>query len=497
MFDGMSTATIVVENKSLALPRSTPEAQGISSAAILDFIEVADAKIDAIHSFMLVRHGHIVAEGWWSPYAADVRHVMFSLSKSFASTAMGMAIAEGRLSVHDPVLKFFPGDAPAEVSENLKAMRVSDLLMMATGQRISEVSQLKLETTRNVPKAFLEVTVDQKPGTSFWYNTPASYMLSAIVQKLTGQTILDYLGPRLFEPLGIEDPTWDTSVDGVSLGGYGLNIKTEDIAKFGLLYLNKGNWHGRRLLPANWVEKATGFRTSNGSNPDSDWDQGYGYQFWRARHGLYRGDGAFGQFCIVFPEQDAVVAITAGVKDMGSVMNLLWEKILPALGNKALVADVGTAEKLKARMEGLSIKAEVGSTKPGTGVKSGKRFVFGGNDQKVEAVALEFGRGEDGDTLVLKCDGAEHQVRCGHGEWAKGKMTYSRDGARRPAEELVAARSGWVAENVYRAKIVFYETPFCITVNLKFEGERVLYDAEYNVAFRPSGKMEQLVGRGE
>ena len=156
-------------------------------------------------------------------------------------------------------------------------------------------------------------------------------MLSAIVQKATGKTVLDYLKPRLFEPLGIEHPTWETSPQGISTGGYGLSIRTEDIAKFGQLYLQKGKWHGKQLVPAAWVEAATARQTSNGSNPKSDWDQGYGYQFWRCRHGAYRGDGAFGQYCIVMPEQDAVIAITSGVKDMQAVLNLVWDKLLPAM----------------------------------------------------------------------------------------------------------------------------------------------------------------------
>ena len=132
-------------------------------------------------------------------------------------------------------------------------------------------------------------------------------MLSAIVQKATGKTVLDYLKPRLFDPLGIEHPTWETSPQGISAGGFGLSIRTEEIARFGQLYLQHGKWDGKQLVPADWVAAATSLQTSNGSNPLSDWDQGYCYQFWRCTHGAYRGDGAFGQYCIVMPEQDAVV----------------------------------------------------------------------------------------------------------------------------------------------------------------------------------------------
>ena len=217
------------------LPRGIPEAQGISSSAILEFIEAADKNIESMNSFMLVRHGQVVAEGWWSPYNADSPHSLYSLSKSFTSTAVGLAISEGKLSVDDEVLKFFPDDAPAEPSKNLKAMRVSDLLRMSTGHQV-EPKRTKDEAWT---KTFLAQPVPYKPGTHFLYNTSATYMLSAIVQKATGTTVLDYLKPRLFEPLGIEHPTWETSPQGISTGGYGLSIRTEDIAKFGQLYLRK------------------------------------------------------------------------------------------------------------------------------------------------------------------------------------------------------------------------------------------------------------------
>src|SRR5215475_4367077 len=182
------------------LPRSRPEPQGISSSAILAFIQAADKDIDALHSFMLIRHGHVVAEGWWAPYAAETPHMLFSLSKSFTSTAVGLAAAEGKLSIDDPVLKFFPDEAPAEPSANLKAMRLRDLLRMSTGHQTEPARR----PDEPWAKTFLAQPVPFKPGTHFLYNTSATYMQSAIVQKATGQTVLDYLKPRLFEPLGIE-----------------------------------------------------------------------------------------------------------------------------------------------------------------------------------------------------------------------------------------------------------------------------------------------------
>src|SRR5262250_809160 len=193
---------------------------------------------------MLLRHGHVVAEGWWSPYDAQSPHVLFSLSKSFTSTAVGLAISEGKLSLDDQVLKFFPEDAPAEPSANLKAMLVRDLLRMATGNQTE--AQIRADNTPWT-KTFLSHPVPFKPGTHFLYNSPSTYMLSAIVQKVTGMTVLDYLRPRLFEPLGFKNPTWVTSPQGISAGAYGLMARTEEIARFGQLYLQKGVWKGQQL----------------------------------------------------------------------------------------------------------------------------------------------------------------------------------------------------------------------------------------------------------
>ncbi len=335
------------------LPRSSPEAQGVSSAGIREFVETADHQVDTMHSFMVVRHGQVIAEGWWKPEAPDKSHVLHSLSKSFTSTAVGLAVAEGKLSIDDPVLKFFPDDAPADPSNNLKAMRVRDLLTMNSGQQ----TEAKFTPDEPWVKTFLAQPVPFKPGTHFLYNTPGTHMLSAIVTKVTGETVFDYLKPRLFEPLGFENPEWGSSPQGNSFGGWGLKICTEDIAKFGQLYLQKGKWNGNQLVPAAWVEQATSKQVSNGSDPTKDWDQGYGFQFWRCRHGAYRGDGAFGQFCLVLPEQDAVVAITADCNDMQGELNVVWDKLLPAFHDALLPPNPDEKAKLKQTLASLAVPA--------------------------------------------------------------------------------------------------------------------------------------------
>ncbi len=469
------------------LPRSPPEKQGVSSAAIRSFIETADRQVNEMHSFMLVRHGFVIAEGWWTPYSSATPHPLFSLSKSFTSTAVGLAVAEGKLNIDDEVLKFFPEEAPAEPSSNLKAMRVRDLLCMSAGHQV----EVKLAVTNEWTwtKSFLTHPVPHKPGGHFLYNTPGTYMQSAIVQKVTGQTVLDFLRPRLFEPLGIENPIWSTSPQGISLGGYGLNIRTEDIAKFGQLYLQKGMWHGKQLVPASWVKTATGRQTSNGSNPKSDWEQGYGFQFWRSRNGAYRGDGAFGQYSIVMPGQDAVISITSGTRDMQGVLNLIWEKLLPAMEKASLPANKAEESNLKETLAGLSMHHPQGASSSAVVAKfSSKKFVFPANEQKLEAIKLDADSSGRVTNVSMRMGGVEQRIECGHGKWPLGRMAYGAF-----TNQPVAASGSWTADDTYSLKLCFYETPTSITATLKFAGDHLLYDAEPNVAFGWS-KQPQIVG---
>ncbi|MEN3330688.1 MAG: hypothetical protein V7641_53 [Blastocatellia bacterium] len=498
LFTWMAAPSGAARGASSGLPRSSPEAQGIASSDILAFVQAADEQVDTMNSFMLMRHGQIVAEGWWGPYDAQTPHVLYSLSKSFTSTAVGLAIAEGKLSLDDEVLKFFPEDAPAQPSANLRAMRVRDLLRMATGHQ-TEAQLLRDEpgtTSQPWTKKFLAHTVPFKPGTHFLYNSPGTYMLSAIVQKVTGMTVLDYLRPRLFEPLGIDNPSWVTSPQGISAGAYGLFVRTEDIARFGQLYLQKGMWKGRQLVSKAWVEEATALQTANGSSPKSDWDQGYGYQFWRCRHNAYRGDGAFGQYCIVIPELDAVVAITSGVRDMQSVMNLVWEKLLPAMKANPLPEDAAARRQLEAKLASLTVRLPAGqATSPRAAKLSGRWYEFPENNRAIQAVALDFNSGSP--ALIVRTAGGETRTPIGIGSWAKSRSGFA-NGLDQflsvPAHPLVAASGAWTADDIFTVKMVAYETPFYTTLAFRFDGDRLLLDAEHNVAFGPT-KLPQLVGQ--
>jgi CubicO group peptidase (beta-lactamase class C family) len=467
-----------------ALPRSTPEAQGVSSAGVLAFVQAADANVEGMHSFMLVRHGHVVAEGWWTPYDAGSRHTLFSLTKSFTSTAVGLAIAEGKLGLDDTVLERFPEAAPAEPSDRLKAMRVRDLLSMSTGHHDQAPSGPDADWVRE----FLAHPVAHKPGTFFLYNTPSSNTLASIVQKAVGEDLLAYLRPRLFEPLGISEPAWQRNPQGVPIGGFGMSIRTEEIARFGQLYLQKGAWQGRQLVPEAWVAAATARQVSNGSNPASDWEQGYGFQFWRSRHGAYRGDGAFGQFCLVLPQQDAVVAITSGVKSMQAVLDLLWDRLLPALQAGPLPEDPASNARLGGALARLALPTPREAAKPALAPRlTGRTFAFPANDRKLESLAHE--RKGDAVTLIAGVGGSLQRLALGRGEWRRGSLTLGSQ-----VDQPTAASGAWTAPDTYTAKLAFYETPFALTLTLRFAGDELHLDSEYNVSFGAT-KQPPLVGK--
>ena len=321
-----------------ALPRSTPQAEGFDPKAVDRYLEAVAKSGQDLHSLMILRHGKVVAERWLGEHAPAKRHILNSVSKTFTATAVGFAVAEKRLRVSDKVISFFPDDLPDSISPYLAALQVRDLLSMTVGHGVDHTGEIRNQTG-SWERLFLSFPIEHRPGTKFVYNSLASYMLSAIVQKVSGEPLTDYLYPRLFRPLGITGVEWQSSPSGVNTGGWGLFVTTEDMAKMGQFLLQKGNWEGRQLLPATWFEEATAAHSvqppqwlSADTKPeDSDWVQGYGYQLWRCRHGAYRADGANGQFIIVLPEQDAVIVTTANIGNMQAEINLIWEYLLPGL----------------------------------------------------------------------------------------------------------------------------------------------------------------------
>lgn len=330
------------ENPEGSLLRDTPTKA--LEEAMQNYLRALDDSNQNVESIMVVQHGKVVAEHFRGKGKPDVPHTLWSVSKAFTSTAVGFAVAEGKLKLTDKVISFFPEDTPKKVSKNLNAMEVQHLLTMTCGQD-KEVRSVRQEGAKekNWVKAFLEAPVPHKPGTYFVYNSLSTFMLSAIVQKVTGEKLVDYLSARLFNPLRITDVQWEENPQGINTGGWGLSLKTEDLAKMGLFLLQKGKWNGQQLLPKEWIEKATSAVVPSvppGTRPEevlklnketSDWLQGYGYQFWQCRYHYYRADGAHGQLIVVMPEKQAVIAVTAYLDDMQAELNLIWKHIAPAL----------------------------------------------------------------------------------------------------------------------------------------------------------------------
>ncbi len=474
------------------LTRTSPEVEGISSAAIQDFLRAVrqdDHPLRTLHGFMLLRHGNVAAEGWWEPYDPNSPHSLYSLSKSFTSSAIGVAVNEGLLTRDDPVLKFFPDDAPANPGDNLKAMRVRHLLSMNTGHHEDTTGHVFRGNDDNWPRAFLSLPVEHKPGTWFVYNTTATYMLSAIITRLTGETLLDYLRPQLFDPLGIENPTWDSDPRGTSIGGSGLHITTEDIARFGQLYLQRGTWGGAQLLPDAWVDEATSAHSDNSntqSNPD--WMVGYGYQFWKCRHGAYRADGAFGQFCIVMPEQDAVLAINSGLLDMQSVMEAVWEHLLPAMRAEPLPADGRAQDDLRDTLATLSLPLPEGQASSTRAAHwSGKMYAFKPSDLKLASITLTFD--EDYDSLAVHNEHGEHTVRIGHGGWLRGTS-----GVLGGSDAPIAAAGAWTGEDTYELRVCYVEGEYCPMFRFHFASDALRLEVEPNVSWE-SPKVTTVIGR--
>jgi CubicO group peptidase (beta-lactamase class C family) len=415
--------------------------------------------------------------------------MLFSLSKSFTSTAVGFVVAEGRLSVDDPVVSFFPDETPSIVAPNLAAMRVRHLLSMSTGHDADVTDAVTRSGSDDWVRAFLAQPVQHRPSTHFAYNSAATYMLSAIVQRLTGETLLAYLGPRLLTPLGIAGATWQSCPRGVNVGGWGLSIRTEDIAAFGQLYLRRGEWRNQQVVPAAWVEEATRRHVSNGNDPLSDWAQGYGYQFWRCRYDAYRGDGAFGQFCVVMPEQDAVLAITAGEMDMQRILNLVWKHLRSGMHEGVLPTNVVTDAALSERLAALALTPMSGAATSSTAAHvTGRRYTFPANPQGITAVTLHF---EQEDALLTVVDQrGEHLIRCGYSAWRTGKSTFNA-GEMQP----VAASGAWRTPDLFALQLAFYTTPFCPQITCHFEGDRLHFQMEMNVDF-VSCTRPQLTGQG-
>ena len=331
---------------------TSPDEAGVSSKGLAAFLDAAEKARDKVqfHSMILLRHGKEVCRWNWAPYDDQTPHMLYSLSKSFTSAAAGFAVAEGLLCWDSPVTEILPEEVPGEEREELRQVTLKTLLCMGSGLEEASDSPSP-DPAITWPRQVLSHKVKYPPMTHFHYNTFGTYLVSCMVQKAAGMTIRDYLMPRLFEPLGIEKPEWDLSPEGICCGGFGLHLTSESIARFGQCLLQKGVWQGKQILPEGWVDLATREHIANYDGerqPGNEWGQGYGFQFWRCIDGRYRGDGAFGQVCMVDEARDAVLAVTCGTGDMGAEFALIRDHLFTAFD-----AEPGT----RADQDALTAKA--------------------------------------------------------------------------------------------------------------------------------------------
>ncbi|HEY2172955.1 MAG TPA: serine hydrolase domain-containing protein [Mycobacteriales bacterium] len=452
-----------------SLPFSSPAAQGVDARGLHAFLDTIEAAPDIEpHSLMVLRHGHVVAQGWWAPYSADRRHLLYSLSKSFTSTAAAFAAAEGLLRLDDPVIAHFP-ELDAEVTDpRSRSMLVRHVASMASGHAEETWGEVIAADPVEPVRAFLKLPPDQDPGTIFAYNQSCTYTLAAIIQRASGQTLTDYLRPRLFDPLGIGAVAWQQHPAGRDLGFTGLHVTTDAIAALGQLYLQRGSWNGEQLLSEEWVAEATRSHVAN-AGENIDWRQGYGFQFWMSQHG-YRGDGAYGQFALVLPEQDAVVAITASTVAMQSLLDAAWKHVLPALGATAVDADADAG--LRDRMSRLALPVLPVKPAPSESRETWSGVTFTPADGTCAAQPSLIGVGladqKDGWQITLRESGSMINLRLDTDGWRVS------DAADVPP---TAVSGGWIDPQTLRFEVIFLETPHRLVVTCGLSDRT--FDAEW------------------
>lgn len=315
------------------LPRSVPEKQGVPSKALIALFDSLHAMPQTdIHSMIVMRHGNVVGEFYPAPFAAEYQHTQYSASKTLVSMAVGIAVDQNRLRVDDRVLLFFQDQLPDSISVRLADMTVRDLLTMTSGIKPDWSMRSK---GREWIKTFLSKEVINEPGEVFAYDSMVTYMLSAIVQRVTGMKTLDYLQKYLFDYMGIEKVNWEESPEGVNTGGWGLHIQSESLAKIGQMWLDGGVWDGKQLISKGWIEQMSAKQANGG-------DFGYGYQTWQCAYpSAVRADGALGQYVIVVPEKDVVIVLTEASFTNGKPQRgLIWNQFLPALADGELPESV-------------------------------------------------------------------------------------------------------------------------------------------------------------
>jgi CubicO group peptidase (beta-lactamase class C family) len=438
------------------LPRSGPADQQVDPAAVLAFVEAVDADpVIELHSLMVLRHGHVVAEGWWAPHTPERTRLVYSLSKSFTSTALGFALSEGLFDLDDTVVSHFPEFDEEITDPRSRSVTLRHVASMASGHNRDMLEEAFTRDPQEPVRGFLLVPPDEQPGTVFAYSQPCTYTLASVIQRAAGMRLTQYLRPRLFDPLGIGEVGWLTWPPGREQGFSGLFARTEDVAKLGQLYLQRGRWGDSQLLREGYVELATSRRIDTMNQDNVDWRQGYGYQFWMSRHG-YRGDGALGQFCLVLPEHDAVVATTGGTEAMQAVLDHLWAHLLPGFVTRR--PDDGAQPDLEKRLGGLRLWPCVAQpTPPRWEDWTDKPFLVGPGPEGPPGATLtsvELSRADHALEVSIAEPAGALAFPLGARDWLVSTPRDSHGDA-----VPVATSGGWLDDHTLRVEVIFLESP--------------------------------------
>ncbi len=443
-----------------------PEEVGISSADIAAFEAEIREKNIRHQGYIIYKDGKIAAASVAAPYRiTDKRHV-YSVSKSWTSTAIGIAVDEGLLTVEDSVISFFPDELPETVSENLAKMKVKHLLSMNTGHK-NDTFPIVAAAPSDWVKKFLSIEVEYEPGTHFCYNTTATYMLSAIITKLTGMRMTDYLRPRLFNPLGIKDVVWSESPEGIDFGGWGIHVSMVDMLKLGVLYLNKGVWNGKRILSEEWISEATSPISDSFSWVEPNWACGYGYQIWMNKTGGFRFDGAHGQFVLVSSDKNCVTVLISELNgiiagSVGNYLDIYWDKIYSKISDNPIEkkphGDISVKPVLQLPMGDAAVSA--------------RSVKLEGNPFGI--TRLDITPGEGGMTLTI-FGAYRHaaEIFCGFGEWEYTRVDHNPirpypqlldEGDVGLTAEIAAAYA--VSDGKLTVSLVFVSSPHGMTLTL-------------------------------
>lgn len=459
---------------------STPEAEGVSSKTLLQFINRLDS-LEYLHGVTIFRHGRVILRGNWKPYDSSTPHHLFSLSKSFVSCAVGFAIQEGLLKLTDTLGKLFPEYAEDEqISAAARAVTVRDLLTMRGGQQQCHLGEFIFhEDVKPFARRFLEVPMFTQGGEAFVYNSGNTFMLSAIVQKLTGMKIAEYLQPRLFTPLGILPPQWDEAPEGICLGGWGLYLSLESLSRFTKLLSDNGRWNGKQILPPEYLKEATSFQSDNSCNKNRDWENGYGYQFWRCSHeGAWRGDGACGQYALIIPDYDLAITTLSGLSEMGRILLAVWEELLPGIAGDAPLPIVPADQQaLAEKLASLELPRPQGAySTPLADCK----FTLAENTWAYETLECQFQA--SGGKCILTRAGKEYEIPFGYGRWERGHAP-ELFGKYSPIGGDIAATAAWENENTLLINIALLNHPSFARLKLEFDDDKITIQRTLNIWF--------------